>query len=80
MYAGYVCMAHHWLKQEIAAEKGLKDGGLLTPEFYQAKISTSHFYFENLLPRTDALYTQMMSSPESVMKLKAEHFSFDHAL
>lgn len=83
MYAGYIHMAYHWLKMEVAAEKALASPAEereQSAEFYQAKVSTAQFYFDNILPRTRSLSSTMFTPAESVMGLKAEHFSFDHAL
>jgi len=82
MYAGYHSLAYHWLKQEVAAEAALARGckGELdfSEDFYKAKIETSHFYFENLLPRTDWLRASMLAPSSSVMPLHQDHFSFDN--
>ena len=45
--------------------------------FYDAKIKTAEFYFENVFNRTDSLIAQMNSPLKSVMGLKPEHFSFN---
>jgi hypothetical protein len=60
MYSGYVSLAYHWLKMEVAAEAALVAGGVEDKEFYAAKIETSHFYFENILPRTRGLVPVML--------------------
>jgi hypothetical protein len=83
MYSGYVGMAHHWLMMEEAAAKALAKGDgadLEQPkEFYEAKLQTAAFYYENILPRTETLTTTMFTPVETVMGMDAEHFSFDHA-
>lgn len=79
MYSGYVTMASHWLKMEVAASEALsKDPTGPDAEFYKAKLATSEFYFENILTRTSSLKKQMFSPIGSVMDMKAEHFSFDY--
>lgn len=81
MYAGYIHMAHHWLKMEVAAEKALAAPDRTEDdEFYRAKIATSRFYFDNILPQTQARKVSMLADTDTVMSLKKEHFSFDHAL
>ena len=77
MYSGYVSLAHHWLKMEVAAEAALKAGGIMEKDFYLAKIETAHFVFTNLLPRTQGLIPVMMAPLDSLMTLPSEHFSFD---
>lgn len=74
MYSGYVSLAYHWLKMEEAAVKGLKKGG--DKDFYNSKIQTSHFYYENVLPRTRTLVNTMLAPVDSVMGLKPENFAF----
>jgi len=78
MYSGYVSLAYHWLKMEVAAEKSLAEGGQLEPGFYAAKIETSHFYFENVLPRTRGLIPVMLAPLDSLMAMPSASFSFDH--
>jgi len=81
MYAGYIHMAYHWLKMEAAAEAALASGNMEQPrEFYEAKIQTAQFYFDNILPKTQSLRTTMFTPVNSVMAMKPENFSFDHAL
>jgi len=78
MYSGYVTLAAHWLKMEATAVKKLSDGGTEEAGFYNAKVSTSAFVFDKLLPRTRTHKAVMMSPVESVMSLHADDFSFDH--
>mmetsp|Transcript_22908 Transcript_22908/g.54195 ORF Transcript_22908/g.54195 Transcript_22908/m.54195 type:complete len:697 (-) Transcript_22908:349-2439(-) len=82
LYSGYVSLAYHWLKMEVAAEAALKDKtkeNALDEGFYQAKIETAHFYFENLLPRTAWLKQSMLAPADSVMAMPEASFSFDHS-
>lgn len=79
MYSGYVTLAAHWLKMEAVALTKLSSGGEEEPGFYQAKVDTSAFVFDRLLPRTRTHKAVMLSPVDSVMAMKAEHFSFDHA-
>jgi hypothetical protein len=63
------------------AEAALASGNMEHPrEFYEAKIQTAQFYFDNILPKTVTLRSTMFTPVESVMAMKPEHFSFDHAL
>jgi len=81
MYSGYVTMAEHWLKMEEAAAKNINNSDSEHPkEYYQAKIQTAEFYFNNILPRTETLVTTMFTPVDTVMQMKEDHFSFDHAL
>lgn len=79
MYAGYIHMAFHWLKQEAAAEAALANSSGDHPrEFYEAKIQTAQFYFDHILPKTTSLRKSMLTPIDSVMKMKPTDFSFDH--
>lgn len=75
-------MAFHWLKMEVAAERALSDpkNALHDEDFYKSKVQTANFYYENLLPSTKSLTTKMLAPTSSIMDMKPEHFSFDHAL
>ena len=66
----------------MEAKKAAAGGGEgdLPVEFYESKAAASKFYFDHILPRTRAHSQAMMASTDSVMALKPEHFSFDHAL
>ena len=83
MYSGYVTMAEHWLKMEEAAASALanpSEKNAHPKEYYEAKLQTAEFYFNNILPRTETLVTTMFTPVETVMQMKEENFSFDHAL
>lgn len=82
MYAGYVQMAYHWLRMEVAAERALlsPESALHEPGFYKSKIQTADFYFENLLPSTRSLKAKMFAPTSSLMAMKPEGFSYDHSL
>ena len=45
---------------------------------HTAKIQTSAFVFDHLLPRTKSHRATMFTPIDSVMGLKTEHFSFDY--
>jgi hypothetical protein len=80
MYSGYVTLAAHWLKMEATAQEKLAAGSVgEEPGFYEAKIATSAFVFDRMLPRTRSHMTVMMSPVSSVMDMQVENFSFDHA-
>lgn len=80
MFGGYVSLASHWLKMEAAAVNALAAGSTdEDTEFYQAKVATSAYVFERLLPRTRAHKAGINASVSSLMDLQANSFSFDHA-
>lgn len=79
MFAGYVQMAYHWLQMEVAAARALEAGDLHGDElaFYEAKLKTAHFYFSDILPRAGLHSELMVNSPDSVMALAENEFSFE---
>jgi len=74
MYGGYVTMAHHWLKMMAVADTKLAKGGSAPREFYEAKLVTGAFYFDNLLPRGEGHRKSMLSGSKHVMKMPNESF------
>jgi len=50
------------------------------PGFYQAKVETSEFVFEHLLPRTNTLRQTMMAPVKTLLQMSPERFSYDHSL
>lgn len=68
MYAGYVTMAEHWLRMEVAAAKALDAGAEgEAKEYYEAKLATAAFYFENMLPRTKLHHANMFTNLDTIM-------------
>ena len=80
MYSGYVTLAAHWLRMEASASAALAAGSdLEEADFYRAKVQTSAFVFDRLLPRTRAHKAAMLSPVESLTAMHPDNFSFDHA-
>jgi alkylation response protein AidB-like acyl-CoA dehydrogenase len=79
MLAGYVTMAYHFLRMEEAATRE-RAAGRGNADFYLSKIQTSAFYFDHMLPRTRGHAKSMFTPVDSIMAMKPQHFSFDHAL
>lgn len=79
MYSGYCNLALHWLIMEQKASELLNDPNAReAPGFYQAKIETSEFVFEHLLPRTKTLKTTMMAPLKTLMQMDVDRFSYDY--
>lgn len=76
MYSGYVTMAYMWLRQAAVAVDKLDNGGEESEDFYRAKLATTEFYFERLLPRAQAHATSMLSPTRSLMQLDSDHMAF----
>ena len=81
MYSGYVTLASHWLKMEAAATAALAKPADATeePDFYKAKIQTSAFVFDRLLPRCASHKEIMLAPVSSSTDLAPGDFSFDHS-
>lgn len=75
MFCGYVVVGYMWLRMSVVAEAKLK-GSDNEKEFYQAKLQTSKFYFDRILPRTDGHLACIKSGGESMMAMDEEYFSF----
>lgn len=68
MYAGYVTMAEHWLRMEVAAAAELDKGAEgEMKDFYEEKLATARFFFDNMLPRTQTHYANMFTPLETIM-------------
>jgi len=79
LYSGYVSLAEQWLLMEETAARQLKNGKG-DAAFMDAKIKTSAFVFDTILPRTKSLRYTITNSPASIMDMKPSQFSFDHGL
>ena len=75
MLCGYVIVGYMWLRMSIVAEAKLKDSDN-EKAFYQAKLQTSKFYFDRILPRADGHLACIKSGGESMMAMDEEYFSF----
>ena len=65
---------------EAAAVKALADSSTAEePAFYKAKIQTSAFVFDRLLPRCGAHKEIMLAPVSSSIGLAPDDFSFDHS-
>ncbi|MBN7797876.1 acyl-CoA dehydrogenase C-terminal domain-containing protein [Parahaliea mediterranea] len=74
MYSGYVTLAYFWARmavlarQKIAAAEG-------DTSFYEAKLMTARFYFDRLLPRTQAHKQVLLSGADNLMQMPEELFA-----
>jgi alkylation response protein AidB-like acyl-CoA dehydrogenase len=79
MFGGYVTLASHWLRMESVAVAALASGSAEEEAgFYTAKVQTSAYVFERLLPRTRAHKAGMLAPLTSLMDMQTDNFSFDH--
>jgi alkylation response protein AidB-like acyl-CoA dehydrogenase len=74
MYSGYVVVGYFWLQMAVVAQQKL-DEGTSDPEFYQAKLHTTKFYFDRLLTRTRSLVSAMESGADNLMNMEEEQFN-----
>ena len=77
MYSGYATLAWAWAQQEAVARRKLREGGSESTEFYKAKLATSDFYFQRLLPRAKGHASAMLKPVKSTTQLDQAHFAFD---
>ena len=59
----------------MAVDK-LEHGGNESEAFYQAKLATTEFYYERLLPRAQSHAASMLSPSKNLMQLDAEDLAF----
>ncbi|WP_062260618.1 acyl-CoA dehydrogenase C-terminal domain-containing protein [Endozoicomonas arenosclerae] len=75
MFSGYLVVAYLWLKSDVVAKKEIEDESNLS-EFSHAKLHTSKFYFERLLPRAQAHASALQTGADNLMSLPKDSFWF----
>lgn len=73
MLCGTVCGAHQSLRGALAAQARLAQGET-ERSFLEAKLVTTRFYNESVLPRAGASLAAMRAGAEAVMELTEEQF------
>ena len=68
-YSGYVILAYWWARSVAAADRSAQTDG-----FKQAKRDTARFYFQRILPRTQAHAAAILSGADNLMAPDPEHF------
>jgi hypothetical protein len=66
MYSGYVSYAYFWAKAALVASDTIEINND-EKDFYDAKLYTAKFFYERLLPRTEALKSTMLSGVGNVL-------------
>lgn len=66
MYSGYVSYAYFWAKAAMVASDALEESSA-EKDFYQSKLYTAQFFYQRLLPRTEALKVTMLSGSNNVL-------------
>jgi len=64
---GLASYAYMWLKMSFVADANEGD-------FYTSKLKTADFFFQRLLPESNAYFAKVLAGSESVMALDAEQF------
>jgi hypothetical protein len=74
MYSGYVALAYFWARMAVLAQQKIAAAEGDTA-FYQAKLMTARFYFDRLLPRTQAHKQAILSGSDNLMEMPEELFA-----
>jgi len=75
MFAGYVTVAYFWSRAALVAEDAIEKGEG-DHDFYQSKIEMANFYYDRLMPRTEALVESIGNGAESLMAMDVDRFVF----
>lgn len=73
MYSGYVVLAYLWLRAAEVAETKLGEGSE-EKDFYTAKLETTRFYFDRILPRIQTLAATISVGADSLMAMDESRF------
>ena len=73
MLCGTVCGAHQSLRGALSAQARLAEGDT-ERSFLEAKLVTTRFYNESILPRAAGFLSSMQAGAEAVMALTEEQF------
>eukprot|EP00992_Anisonema_acinus_P001156 TRINITY_DN10395_c0_g1_i2.p1 TRINITY_DN10395_c0_g1~~TRINITY_DN10395_c0_g1_i2.p1 ORF type:complete len:612 (+),score=176.95 TRINITY_DN10395_c0_g1_i2:64-1899(+) len=74
-FSGYVTFSYMWLLMEAKARLRLAEKPT-DPEFYEAKIKTSAFWFNRMLPRMQAHKITMLAPTSDLTAMNDEEFAF----
>ena len=74
-FSGYVTLAYLWARMALVAQETLA-AGTTDVDFYNAKVTTSRFYFKKILPRVRSHVDVIAGGLDPLMALDAEHFAF----
>jgi flagellar biosynthesis regulator FlaF len=72
-FSSYVLLAYGWLRMALVAQKKL-DENSGDSAFYEAKLASSRFYFERILPRAELHRQILQTSADNLFGLSAEQF------
>ena len=69
-----IALGHMWLLMAATAQERVKQQGVMSPEFYQAKMSVARFYFQRVMPQTLALAATIEAGASPVMDFPVHWF------
>lgn len=75
MFGGYVILGYMWLRMAAAAQQKIAQG--CTDPIYRGKLATAGFYFERILPRSNAHAEAILAGANSTMALAEDEFILD---
>ncbi len=71
---GIVCVGLMWLRMARIAAHKLAEGGEEDKAFYEAKLTTAHYFADRLMPEAGALRRMIEGGSDALMALPAEAF------
>jgi len=71
---GHLVLAYFWARMAVLAQQNIAAAEGDTA-FYEAKVMTARFYFDRLLPRTQAHKLAILSGADNLMAMPEEMFS-----
>ena len=72
---GIVSIGWQWLKQAVAARRGLEKGpSEKEVRFYRGKLFTARYFFSYEMPKIEGLITRLMTPEPITVEMKAEDF------
>ena len=74
MLSGYISLAYMWIKMARTAQLAL-DKNNNEKDFYQAKLYTTEFYFDRILPKAHGHLACLRNGAKSLMAMPAEQFN-----
>jgi hypothetical protein len=72
---GHIVIAWMWLKQAVAATRGLGQGNVADEAFYQGKLAATQFFFRYELPKTNASLTLVADLDSTCYDLSVDQFT-----
>ena len=71
---GHTVLAWIWLRQALAAQRGLRDGAASDADFYRGKLAACRWFFRWELPKTRQWHELLRSLDDTTFNISAESF------